>query len=79
MSFAVTDDGYFGEFGGAYVPEMLYPNVRELQESYRGIIESPDFIREFKALLADFAGRSTPLFHAERLSDRYGAEVLLKR
>jgi tryptophan synthase beta chain len=79
MSFAVSDDGYFGEFGGAYVPEMLYPNVRELQERYRAIIESADFVREFEALLADFAGRPTPLFHAERLSARYGAHVFLKR
>ncbi len=79
MSFAVSDDGYFGDFGGAYVPEMLYPNVRELQERYRSIIESADFIQEFQTLLADFAGRPTPLFHATRLSKRYGAEVLLKR
>jgi len=79
MSFAVSDDGYFGDFGGAYVPEMLYPNVRELQERYRSIIESADFIQEFQTLLADFAGRPTPLFHAARLSKRYGAEVLLKR
>lgn len=79
MIEAVTEDGFFGEFGGAYVPEMLYPNVRELQEKYLGIIESADFKRDFDALLADFAGRPTPLFHAERLSTRCRAEVLLKR
>lgn len=79
MSNAVTEDGFFGEFGGAYVPEMLYPNVRELQERYLGIIESADFKRDFEALLADFAGRPTPLFYAERLSKQVGAEILLKR
>jgi tryptophan synthase beta chain len=79
MIEAVTEDGFFGEFGGAYVPEMLYPNVRELQERYLEIIESAGFKRDFDALLADFAGRPTPLFHAERLSTRCGAEVLLKR
>jgi len=79
MSFAVSEQGFFGEFGGAYVPEMLYPNVRELQERYLEIINSTDFGREFSALLADFAGRPTPLFHAKRLSERCGAQVLLKR
>jgi tryptophan synthase beta subunit len=79
MSEAVSAEGFFGQFGGAYVPEMLYPNVRELQERYRGIIESADFKAEFDALLADFAGRPTPLFYAERLSQRCGAEVFLKR
>lgn len=79
MSIEATSDGFFGEFGGAYVPEMLYPNVRELQESYREIIESAEFQREFQELLADFAGRATPLFHAQRLSQRMGVEVLLKR
>ncbi|MFN4896091.1 MAG: tryptophan synthase subunit beta [Pseudomonadota bacterium] len=79
MSDVVSADGFFGEFGGAYVPEMLYPNVRQLQECYIKIIESADFQREFQALLADFAGRATPLFSAKRLSQQVGAEVLLKR
>lgn len=79
MSEEVSAEGFFGEFGGAYVPEMLYPNVRELQERYREIIECEEFKAEFAALLADFAGRPTPLFYAQRLSKRCGAEVLLKR
>ena len=79
MNLEVTNDGFFGEFGGAYVPEMLYPNVKELQDRYREILDSADFQAEYKSLLADFAGRVTPLFHAERLSQQFGAEVLLKR
>lgn len=79
MTFEVTDRGFFGEFGGAYVPEMLYPNVRELQLYYRDIIETPDFQREFDSLLRDFAGRPTPLFFASKLSQRFGCEILLKR
>ena len=75
----VSESGFFGDFGGAYVPEMLYPNVRELQERYREITESEEFRREFHALLRDYAGRATPLFHAKRLSELYGCEVLLKR
>jgi tryptophan synthase beta chain len=79
MTLEVTERGFFGEFGGAYVPEMLYPNVRELQLCYRDIIESPDFQREFDSLLQDFAGRPTPLFFASKLSQLFGCEILLKR
>ncbi len=79
MTHNVSERGFFGEFGGAYVPEMLYPNVRELQQQYRDIIESDEFSREFEQLLADFAGRPTPLFSAEKLSRRFGCEILLKR
>jgi tryptophan synthase beta chain len=75
----VSESGFFGDFGGAYVPEMLYPNVRELQQRYREIIDSDSFQREFHVLLRDYAGRVTPLFTARRLSQRYGCEVLLKR
>jgi tryptophan synthase beta chain len=79
MRLQVTDDGFFGEFGGAYVPEMLYPNVRELQDRYLQIISTRSFGERFEALLRDFAGRPTPLFHAESLSKRFECEILLKR
>lgn len=79
MTLAASDRGFFGEFGGAYVPEMLYPNVRELQLYYRDIIEEDDFRREFDRLLRDYAGRPTPLFRADKLSKRFGCEILLKR
>ena len=79
MKLAVNEQGFFGEFGGAYVPEMLYPNVKELQERYLEITADPQFQKEFDALLKDYAGRPTPLFHAQRLSEEYGCTVLLKR
>lgn len=79
MKLQVTERGFFGEFGGAYVPEMLYPNVRELQLQYRDIIDAEEFQREFRALLHEYAGRPTPLFHAAKLSKRYSCEILLKR
>jgi tryptophan synthase beta chain len=79
MKLQASEDGYFGEFGGAYVPEMLYPNVRELQQRYLSIIEAPDFKVELDELLKNFAGRPTPLFKAKNLSERFGAEILLKR
>lgn len=75
----VSESGFFGDFGGAYVPEMLYPNVRELQERYVEITESLEFKKELDSLLRDYAGRATPLFHARRLSELYGCEILLKR
>lgn len=79
MKLAVDKEGFFGEFGGAYVPEMLYPNVTELQHRYEEILEDPEFQREFQSLLSSFAGRPTPLFHAKTLSREYGCEILLKR
>ena len=79
MKLAVNQHGFFGEFGGAYVPEMLYPNVLELQERYIEITSDPSFQVEFESLLKDFAGRPTPLFHAKTLSKEHGCEILLKR
>jgi tryptophan synthase beta chain len=79
MKLSVSREGFFGEFGGAYVPEMLYPNVKELQDRYRDIIDAPDFQRAFHELLRDFAGRKTPLFFARSLSERFNTEILLKR
>jgi tryptophan synthase beta chain len=79
MKLAVNPHGFFGEFGGAYVPEMLYPNVQELQERYVEITSDPMFQQEFESLLKDFAGRPTPLFLGKTLSKECGCEVLLKR
>ena len=79
MKVKVDERGYYGNFGGAYIPEMLYPNVEELQENYQSIIESPKFGQQFDHLLRHFAGRPTPLYPAERLSEQYGVKVYLKR
>lgn len=76
---AIDEKGYYGEFGGAFVPEMLFANVEELRNRYIDIIQSPDFQFEFKSLLRDFAGRPTPLYLAQRLSDHYGFTIYLKR
>lgn len=75
----IDEKGYYGQFGGAYVPEMLHPNVAELQEKYLKIIYDPAFQEEFQQLLRDYVGRPTPLYHAKRLSEKYGAKVYLKR
>ncbi|MGI8584421.1 MAG: tryptophan synthase subunit beta [Chitinophagaceae bacterium] len=77
--WSVNEHGYYGEFGGAFIPEMLYPNVKELQEKYLSIMGDLDFKKEFDKLLKDYAGRPTPLFLAERLSEKYGAKIYLKR
>ncbi|NGM60380.1 tryptophan synthase subunit beta [Sphingobacterium sp. SGG-5] len=77
--YQVNSKGYYGPFGGAYVPEMLYPNVEELQTQYLQIMEDPSFKEEFDQLLKDYVGRPSPLYHAERLSKRYGATIFLKR
>lgn len=77
--YQVNKNGFYGDFGGAYIPEMLYPNVRELKESYLDIMESEAFQKEFKELLRDYAGRPTPLYEARRLSAHYGTRIFLKR
>lgn len=79
MSYQVDKNGFYGEFGGAFIPELLYPNIEELQENYLEIEKSPAFQEEFKQLLRDYVGRPTPLFHAKRLSAKYGGEIWLKR
>lgn len=76
---AVDERGYYGEFGGAYIPEMLWPNVQELRENYLKFMAEPDFQREFQSLLRDFVGRPTPLYLAKRLSEHYGVSIYLKR
>jgi tryptophan synthase beta chain len=74
-----NQEGYYGEFGGAYIPEMLYGNVEELKHQYLDIMKDPDFQIEFHALLRDYVGRPTPLFYAERLSKEIGTTIYLKR
>ncbi|MCO4303773.1 tryptophan synthase subunit beta [Riemerella anatipestifer] len=72
-------EGYYGEFGGAFIAEMLYPNVKELQDKYLEIIYSEDFQKEFKDLLKNYVGRETPLYFAPNLSRQYGTKIYLKR
>ncbi|MBL4578540.1 MAG: tryptophan synthase subunit beta, partial [Flavobacteriales bacterium] len=79
MGYSVSDKGFFGSFGGAYIPEMLYPNVEELKQKYLEIIADPEFQAEFQALLKDYVGRPSPLYFASRLSQHYNAKIYLKR
>jgi tryptophan synthase beta chain len=79
MTYAVNEKGYYGQFGGAYIPEMLYPNIEELRLNYLKIIQEDGFIAEFDQLLKDFVGRPTPLYFAKRMSERYKAKIYLKR
>ncbi len=79
MNYRVDDRGYYGEFGGAYIPEMMYSNIKELKDNYLDILNSEDFRTEFTMLLRDYAGRPSPLFHAKRLSGHYKTNIYLKR
>lgn len=79
MSYQVDEKGYYGEFGGAYIPEMLYPNVEELRSRYLDIMKEESFQKEFKELLKEYVGRPTPLYYAKRFSEKYGTKVYLKR
>ncbi|MBE7691551.1 tryptophan synthase subunit beta [Tenacibaculum finnmarkense] len=79
MKYQPTKEGYYGQFGGAFIPELLHPNVQELEDNYIKIIESKEFQEQYKALLKDYVGRPTPLYLAERLSEKYGATIYLKR
>jgi tryptophan synthase beta chain len=74
-----SEQGYYGDFGGAFIPEMLHRNVEELRTRYLQIMEEAGFRKEFEALLKDYVGRPTPLYPAERLSQRYGSRIFLKR
>jgi tryptophan synthase beta chain len=78
-AYQVNERGYYGQFGGAYIPEMLYPNVEELRDNYLKIIAQPDFQEEFQGLLRDYVGRPTPLYLAQRLSEKYNTTIYLKR
>ncbi|WP_299103436.1 tryptophan synthase subunit beta [uncultured Winogradskyella sp.] len=79
MSYNINEKGYYGEFGGAYIPEMLYPNVEELRQNYLKIMAEPSFQEEFNALLKDYVGRPSPLYFAKRLSEKYNTKIYLKR
>ena len=78
-NYQVNENGYYGDFGGAYIPEMLYPNVEYLRQEYLKIMYDPEFQAEFQQLLKDYVGRPSPLFLAERLSKNYGTTIYLKR
>ncbi len=78
-SYQADERGYYGDFGGAFIPEMLYPNVEELRSQYVQIMQEPAFQEEFKQLLKDYVGRPTPLYYAKRFSEKYGTKVYLKR
>ncbi len=77
--YLVDERGYFGKFGGAFIPEMLYPNIEELRVNYLNIINEKSFQQEFESLLKDYVGRPTPLYFAGRLSEKYNARIYLKR
>ena len=79
MKYNVDKNGYYGDFGGAYIPEMLYPNISELKENYLKIISESQFKKDFNLLLKKYVGRPTPLYFAERLSNKYNTKIYLKR
>jgi len=78
-SFQVDSNGYYGQFGGAYVPEILYKTVEDLKKAYLPIIESKEFQNEYRLLLKDYVGRPSPLYFAKRMSEKYGCQLYLKR
>ncbi len=77
--YNINNKGYYGEFGGAYIPEMLYPNVEELRQNYLKVLAEPSFKQEFDQLLKDYVGRPSPLYFAKRLSEKYNTKIYLKR
>lgn len=79
MNYNVNEKGYYGAFGGAYIPEMLYPNVEELRQQYLKITSEEAFQKEFHELLKEYVGRPTPLYYAKRFSEKYKTKVYLKR
>jgi tryptophan synthase beta chain len=79
MKYLANEKGYYGDFGGAFIPEMLQPNVDALKACYLDIINSYEFKQEFIQLLKDYVGRPSPLYFAKRLSEKYGAKIYLKR
>jgi len=78
-NIAIDKHGFYGKFGGAYIPEMLYGNIEELRKCYEDVIHSKDFQNSFRALLKDYVGRPSPLYFAERLSEKYQTQIYLKR
>lgn len=79
MNYHADSNGYYGEFGGAFIPEMLYPNTEEIRLNYLEIIQDPSFQAAFRQLLKDYVGRPTPLYFAKRLSTKYKTRIYLKR
>ncbi|MEA4919191.1 tryptophan synthase subunit beta [Proteiniphilum sp.] len=79
QKYAIDEKGYYGEFGGAYIPEILYKCVTDLKESYLRIMESERFRQDFEKLLRDYVGRPSPLYLSKQLSKRYGCKIYLKR
>ena len=79
MEYKVDKKGYYGEFGGAFIPEMLYPNVENLRQNYLKIISEASFIEEYNQLLKDYVGRPSPLYFAKCLSKKYHTKIYLKR
>jgi tryptophan synthase beta chain len=79
MNYQVNEKGYYGEFGGAYIPEMMVPNIEELRLNYLEIINSYDFRQEFIGLLKNYVGRPSPLYYAKRISEKYQTHIYLKR
>ena len=78
-AFNVSEEGYYGRFGGAYVPEILYNNVENLKNTYLKVFSEESFKKEFHDLLRDYVGRPSPLYYAKRLSEKYGGKIYLKR
>ena len=78
-NYNVDEKGFYGEFGGAFIPEMLYPNVEELRQQYLSISAEPEFQAEFHSLLKEYVGRPTPLYFAKRLSEKFNTKIYLKR
>ncbi|MBO6013791.1 MAG: tryptophan synthase subunit beta [Bacteroidales bacterium] len=78
-SYNVDENGFYGKFGGAYIPEILYKTVEDLKKAYLPIIESQEFQDEYRALLKDYVGRPSPLYFAKRMSEKYGCQLYLKR
>lgn len=79
MDYQVDENGFYGEYGGAYIPEILYKTVEDLKKAYLPIIESEEFQTEFRTLLKDYVGRPSPLYFAKRMSEKYGCKLYLKR
>jgi tryptophan synthase beta chain len=79
MKYGVNEQGYYGDFGGAYIPEMLYPNVEELRTQFNLILNDASFKAEYDQLLRDYVGRPSPLFYAKRYTEKYGANIYFKR
>lgn len=78
-NYNIDKNGYYGNFGGAFIPEMLYPNVEELRQNYLKITSEPSFKKKFEELLKEYVGRPTPLYFAKRLSEKYDTKIYLKR